>query len=67
LVTPDSVPENLLRDPTDAPILGTALAGRADILCTRDADLFDESVQRFCAAHKIRLLTDLQFLDAINT
>lgn len=67
LVTPGSVPENLLRDPTDAPILGTALAGHADILCTRDADLFEENVQRFCAARKIQLLTDLQFLDTLNS
>jgi putative PIN family toxin of toxin-antitoxin system len=30
LVTPEEVPENLLRDPTDGPILGTALAGQAE-------------------------------------
>jgi predicted nucleic acid-binding protein len=56
----------LLRDATDAPILGTALAGRADILCTRDADLFEERVQRFCAAKGIRLLTELEFLQALD-
>ena len=66
LVTPEHVPEDLLRDATDAPILGTALAGRADILCTRDADLFEERVQRFCAAKGIRLLTELEFLQALD-
>jgi putative PIN family toxin of toxin-antitoxin system len=63
LVTPQQIPENLLRDPTDEPILGTALAGQAEILCTRDADLFTENVQRFCATKGIRVFTDLEFLE----
>ena len=63
LVTPAPVPGDLLRDPTDAAIFGTALAGRADILCTRDADLFEEKVQRFSVANGIRILTDLEFLN----
>ena len=63
LVTPEAVPGDVLRDATDAPILGTALAGKADVLCTRDADFFTEKVQRFCAANGIQLLTDLEFID----
>jgi len=66
LVTPEHVPGNLLRDPTDEPILGTALAGEAEILCTRDADLLAENVKRFCAARGIRVLTDLEFLEAFG-
>ena len=38
LVHPLPVPEKLLRDPADEPVLGTALAGNADVICTRDAD-----------------------------
>jgi len=41
LVALEKVPADLLRDPEDAPILGTALAGRADFLCTRDAHYYD--------------------------
>jgi putative PIN family toxin of toxin-antitoxin system len=66
LVTPEQVPKGLLRDATDAPILGTALAGGADVLCTRDADFFEENVQRFCADHGIRLLTDLELLETFR-
>jgi putative PIN family toxin of toxin-antitoxin system len=62
LVQPETVPEDVLRDPTDGPIAGTALAGKADVLCTRDADLFDERAQRFCSAHGIRVMTDLEFI-----
>jgi putative PIN family toxin of toxin-antitoxin system len=58
LVDPAPVPRDVLSDPDDEPILGTALAGRADVLCTRDAHFFEESAQRFCASHGIRLLTD---------
>ena len=66
LVTPEEIPKNLLRDPTDEPILGTALAGQAEILCTRDADLLTENVQRFCAAKGFRVLTDLEFLEVFR-
>ena len=40
LVHPLPVPEKLLRDPAGEPVLGTALAGNADVICTRDADFF---------------------------
>ena len=63
LVIPVQVPKNLLRDPTDEPILGTSLAGQAEILCTRDADLLAENVKRFCATRGIRVLTDLELLE----
>ena len=53
----------MLRDPTDVPVLGTALAGKADVLCTRDADLFEEKVRQFCAASGIQLLTDVEFIE----
>ena len=66
LVTPEPVPENLLRDSTDGPILGTALAGHAEILCTRDADLLEENVRRFCSGTGIRVLTDLEFLEVFR-
>ena len=62
LVVPEPVPVGLLRDFTDAAILGTALAGKADVLCTRDADLFEEKAQRFCMANGIQTMTDLQFI-----
>jgi len=64
LVGPAEVPAGLLRDPTDAPVLGTALAGGADYLCTRDADFFEEKVQRYCAKHGIKVLNEVELLDA---
>ena len=42
LVVPATIPAGLIRDPKDEPILGTAIAGKADVLCTRDLDLCDD-------------------------
>ncbi|MBZ5562931.1 MAG: putative toxin-antitoxin system toxin component, PIN family [Acidobacteriia bacterium] len=65
LVDPAPVLEGVLRDRGDEPVLGTALAGRAEVLCTRDADFFTEPAQRWSAAQGIRILTDLELLRAL--
>lgn len=41
LVTPAEVPPTACRDPNDLPVLGTAIAGRVDVLVTVDKDLLD--------------------------
>ena len=66
LVHPLPVPEKLLRDPADEPVLGTALAGNADVICTRDADFFTGEVRRFSAARGIQILSDLELLRALQ-
>jgi putative PIN family toxin of toxin-antitoxin system len=66
LVHPVSVPKDLLRDQADEPVLGTALAGKADVICTRDTDFFAEKVQRFSAARGIRILTDVELLRSLR-
>jgi putative PIN family toxin of toxin-antitoxin system len=66
LVDPAPVPENVLRDQCDVPVLGTALAGAANVICTRDADFFEERVQDFCAKQGIRILTDVELLRSLR-
>ena len=66
LVDPVPVPSNLLRDRSDEPILGTALAGQADVICTLDADFFDENVRQFSATNRIRVMTELELLRALG-
>ena len=66
LVHPLPVPEKLMRDPADEPVLGTALAGKADVICTRDADFYTEEVRRFSAACGIQILSDLELLRALR-
>jgi putative PIN family toxin of toxin-antitoxin system len=67
LVDPVPVPRNVLRDPTDEPVLGTALAGSADVICTLDADFFDDKVIAFAATKKMRILTDVEFLQVLRS
>ena len=55
-----------MRDPADEPVLGTALAGNADVICTRDAHFFTEDVRRFSAARGIQILSDLELLRALR-
>ncbi len=41
VVSPASVPASACRGPSDLPVLGTALAGKADLLVTGDRDLLE--------------------------
>jgi len=52
LVEPATVPEDACRDPSDIPVLGTAVAGAADFLVTVDNDLLH--LQRYGAVEIIR-------------
>jgi predicted nucleic acid-binding protein len=61
-VIPAPIPEGLLRDATDKPVLGTALAGKADVLCTNDLDFRDAPVRAFASEHGIRIMSDLELL-----
>jgi predicted nucleic acid-binding protein len=55
----------LLRDPADEPILDTALAGRAEFLCTLDADLREDGVRIFAGISGTRIVTDLELLNLL--
>ena len=53
-------------DPNDDPIIATALAGPADVLCTLDRHMHHASVRSFCAAQGIRVLTDIELLSVLR-
>lgn len=60
-----SVPA-VVSDPDDDPIVQTAIAGRADVLCTRDAAFRHTAVERFCSAHGIRILDDITLMQELR-
>jgi putative PIN family toxin of toxin-antitoxin system len=66
LVEPAPVPESLLRDPKDKAVLGTAIAGNVDVLCTMDRHFFDEKVVAFAASHGIRIMNDVELLAVLD-
>jgi len=50
------------RDPKDDGVILTAIAGEADVICTRDADLLDPHTRQFCGQRGIRVITDIELL-----
>lgn len=59
---PAVVREDISTDPDDNPIIQTAIQGKADILCAVDRHIRHKRVQTYCAAHGVRVLTDLELL-----
>jgi len=49
----------VLSDPQDDPVLYTAVAGCAHLLCTRDRHFFDPYVLAFCSALDIEVMDDV--------
>jgi predicted nucleic acid-binding protein len=56
----------VVSDPDDDPILQTAIAGHADVLCTRDEAFRHEVVGRVCNAHGIRILDDITLMQELR-
>ena len=55
--TPDRV---VAADPDDDPIVQTAVLGRADFLCTRDAHVLEATAVEYCAGHGIKVTNDIE-------
>jgi len=62
MVEPSVASVAIVSDPDDDPILQTAIAGHADVLCTRDEAFRHEIVGRMCQAHGIRVLDDITLM-----
>lgn len=67
LVEPAPIPANVVRDAKDVAILGTAIAGKVDVLCTMDRDLFDPNVLALAAAHGVRIINDIELLELMDS
>jgi putative PIN family toxin of toxin-antitoxin system len=62
LVSPMSPSPVQTNDPDDDLVTGTAVAGKAEVICTWDRHFFDPSVQTACAAFGVRVLDDVDLL-----
>ena len=67
LVTPAEGPRIVIQDPDDDPIVYTAVAGQADVICTTDRHFYDPNVLSFCSRRRILVMTDLQLLHALRS
>ena len=66
MVIPFEGPPLVLKDPNDDPVVYTALAGQADILCTVDRHFFEPNVLSFCSRYRIQLMSDVQLLHLLR-
>jgi putative PIN family toxin of toxin-antitoxin system len=56
----------VLSDPNDDPIVYTAVAAGADVLCVKDRDFYDPSVIAFCREEDIRIMDDIALLEILR-
>ena len=65
LVAPVVVSPVVLNDPNDDPVIYTAVAGSADILCATDRDFYAPNVVTFCREQGIEIMNDVQLLQRL--
>ena len=56
------LPAIVAMDPKDDPILATAVAGQAAVLCSLDRHLHQPDVVAYCRAHGIDVVTDVELM-----
>jgi putative PIN family toxin of toxin-antitoxin system len=54
-------------DEDDAYLIATAIHGNANVICSRDRDLFDPNVLTYCHAHGIEVVDDLELLNRLRS
>jgi predicted nucleic acid-binding protein len=53
-------------DPDDNAVIATAIAGQAEVICTRDRHFHRQDVIDFCSQHGIRILDDIELLNELR-
>jgi predicted nucleic acid-binding protein len=66
LVTPILPPPIRSQDPDDDIVIAAAIAGRAEVICTRDRHFFAPPVQAASARHGIRILSEVDLLQELR-
>jgi predicted nucleic acid-binding protein len=56
----------VVHDPKDDPIVHTAVAGAAEVLCTRDRHLYHSAVTEYCRVRGIEVLDDIALLSRLR-
>lgn len=56
----------VLADPTDDPVIYTAVDGRADVLCAMDRDFYAPAVVAFCRQRGIEIMNDVELLQVLR-
>ncbi len=60
---PDAIAAIVTADPDDDPIVATAIAASADVLCTLDRHLHIPAIVSYCQQHGIEVVRDVELLN----
>jgi uncharacterized protein len=58
----DAIAHVVPHDPDDDLVVATAVAGKADVLCTRNRHLFHPAVVAYCRQRSIEIVEDIELL-----
>lgn len=66
MVAPEVEAPVIVEDPADDQVLYTAVAGRADVLCTLDRHFYGSAAQAFCDEKRIQVMDDVTLLKLLR-
>lgn len=66
-VFPGVAPPVVTADPADDPVLATAVAGEASVLCTLDRHFASAAVLEYARVHDIELMNDVELLRRLRS
>jgi putative PIN family toxin of toxin-antitoxin system len=65
---PEAAPAAVVpHDPEDDPVLATAIAAQAEVLCTLDRHFRHPDVGAYCTGHGLRVVSDLELLEQLRS
>ena len=62
----EATPPYVPHDPDDDPVVATAVAGQAEVICTRDHHLGHPDAKAHCLKLGIQVLTDIELLNLLR-
>jgi len=66
-VTPNPLLNVPIRDPKDIIVVQTAVAGSADVICTKDRDFYDQALERFLKPLGIIVVDDISLMRKLRS
>jgi putative PIN family toxin of toxin-antitoxin system len=66
VIEPESGGPVVLSDPKDDPVVYTAVAAGADVLCARDRDFYMPNVIAFCRRYGVEVMDEIRLLSELR-
>ncbi len=66
VVSPGQAEAVIAEDPDDDPVLATAVAGRADVVCSLDRHFASPAVAEYARRHQFEVVSDVELLQRLR-